>query len=718
MAWHLAMVSRPEMQSLVGSVAAGEALVSPPRSVRRTSWDTKVTADLAALGGVGGLIRAALQADGLYARFLEIVNNNYRRYADGTVSLNGEDNPFAPPPGLSASDDVPSPSADFTSCRRLSARRAIPGPAPTASPWQAPTAAPTLSPKAAPMPGPVPWPTSGPTPWPTPSTTPAPTPAPTPSPTLPPMMQTTLATCEGKETRYMLCRQPPCNNCDPVDCQVSAWSEWSDGDCTGLCVRQRGVARPNNECGRPCQVDIIETKRCATDCHEEVVCPKGTDCQWGDWTDWSGCSCTCGGGQKTRDRQIKVAPQGNGKKCPAKTTTEMVPCSTQPCGAVECIDGTWGDWGEWGICSATCGGGLQWRHRKVLTEASECGTAVEGNDRELRYCSPQSCTTDADCQFGVWTDWGACSCSCDGVMRRSRRINVYGRGNGLWCKGHTKEVAPCNNEPMLEGPAEGDGCTREEAPVDCQFSDWSAWSKCSVTCGSGQHTRERRVLTEAKNFGMACSGALSDTERCEMDPCVDSLPPSAKPCVWGTWQDWGSCDRCGGQKKRFRFILQMPKDGGAPCQPEASEETTECPRRCNTGVYCTWGDWRQVGECSVSCGVGQARRERSLVASSELPPPEDLRLYGALPEPALAAGGGAKPRSRARLLLGLAGGCLLTFAAQWSWDWADRRRQARRATNFLPASGLSRSEEEIPLVQQARQRGQRMPVDTADPDFG
>uniref|UniRef100_A0A7S4S048 Endo-beta-1,2-glucanase SGL domain-containing protein n=1 Tax=Alexandrium monilatum TaxID=311494 RepID=A0A7S4S048_9DINO len=123
LAWHRAMVSRPLMQSEIGSVESSQAFQSPPQVAMKASWDTKVTSDLAALGGAVDLLRTALQDSGRYARFMQVLSDNYQGW--GQVTIRGEATPFAPPPGLPASDDVSSPSPDFASCRRLATRQAV-----------------------------------------------------------------------------------------------------------------------------------------------------------------------------------------------------------------------------------------------------------------------------------------------------------------------------------------------------------------------------------------------------------------------------------------------------------------------------------------------------------------------------------------------------------------------------------------------------------------
>merc|ERR1719456_336588 len=102
--------------------------------------------------------------------------------------------------------------------------------------------------------------------------------------------------------------------------------------------------------GQPCTGELEETQTC-----DMGDCEKDEDCVWDDWAAWGACTCSCGGGQKTRNRAIKVSPVGNGQLCEPHSKTEISPCNTQPCNGGGCIDGAWGDWSSWGQCSASCG---------------------------------------------------------------------------------------------------------------------------------------------------------------------------------------------------------------------------------------------------------------------------------------------------------------------------------------------------------------------------
>mmetsp|Transcript_15146 Transcript_15146/g.38941 ORF Transcript_15146/g.38941 Transcript_15146/m.38941 type:complete len:595 (-) Transcript_15146:83-1867(-) len=416
------------------------------------------------------------------------------------------------------------------------------------------------------------------------------------------------STCDGKEVRYEVCSRRRCNDCTPVDCELTEWSNWSDGDCTGLCQRERDIKTQKNECGKSCAGDFVETKRCPTNCHQAPpMCPENVDCEWGNWSLWSDCTLTCGGGERTRYRDIQTSPKGKGKLCEPGPKSQVAPCRTEPCRA-NCVDAEWSGWSRWGPCSATCGGGVRWRHRTIAREANKCGRAPDGKDKEYEKCNTQSCSASLDCMFSAWAHWSDCTCECDGVKQRSRDIAKHGKAQGKWCDGPTTEVAPCNLASEILS------CKPErDAPLDCQLSDWAEWNSCSASCGTGQTGRSRAILVHSKNGGRPCTGVLSMAMKCEGGKSCP-VSDSSKPCIWGDWGEWGACERCGGERKRYRHIEQMPENGGAQCHPEASEEIGRCPRQCHDHYVCEWGAWLQEGDCSVTCDEGTVKHVRYLQA--------------------------------------------------------------------------------------------------------
>ena len=55
--------------------------------------------------------------------------------------------------------------------------------------------------------------------------------------------------------------------------------------------------------------------------------------------------------------------------------------------------------------------------------------------------------------------------------------------------------------------------------VDCAWSNFGEWTKCSVECGTGTQTRTRTEETSAKNGGSACDGDATETQYCNGHWC-------------------------------------------------------------------------------------------------------------------------------------------------------------------------------------------------------
>lgn len=407
------------------------------------------------------------------------------------------------------------------------------------------------------------------------------------------------APCPSKLMEVQGCKQQLCS---VQDCQIGVWTEW--GTCSQTCgvgqqMRSRQVLGLRGSDGHGCDTVLGETRQCADNPPCDVA-----DCEWGEWSDWSGCTCSCDGGQRSRNRHIAKAPRGGGKPCEAHDKEQVVPCNTQACDSHACQDGKFSEWSKWSPCSATCRGGITFRARKVVQMADACGQPPTGKNREENFCNVGvPCAPDVDCLLSSWSEWGACSSSCDGSKQRSRQVKRYGRGGGLWCHGALEETWPCNGGGDAPSQCGGDG----RPPIDCQVGEWRDWSTCSAACGGGQHTRSRNILINPVHGGRHCLEALSEIQECAREPCLGSVPVD---CKLGDWEDWGACGKCSGERRRFRSILKFPENGGASCEPFDAEEAADCPRTCHERTYCTWSGWEEWSTCSATCGEGARRKRR------------------------------------------------------------------------------------------------------------
>jgi len=423
------------------------------------------------------------------------------------------------------------------------------------------------------------------------------------------------------------CHDHPCNMKEGFNsegsCHLSGWSQWSG--CSEKCgqgveKRTRKVLQEAMQGGLGCDGNLEEVRGCGSDTPDCA----NKDCTWMDWTEWSDCSATCGGGSHKRFRNVKAPPLKDGKLCSAlPSTQEIRPCNNQTC-PNECVDGVWGQWTEWGACSRTCGKGFEWRSRHEETKATICGKPAVGDLVQERPCQVMNCQGDKDCAFGVWSLWTACSKSCWGFTSRTRSILHHSEGDGRPCANALEEKISCNGPENVTDTSERQAC-HFGIKADCQYAAWGAWSPCTKSCGGGVHQRSRSIAKESNFGGRACFEALHEVQKCQAEPCN----PNSQECVWEDWEDWSICSKCEGERHRKRKISQLPVGDVPECKGGIAQEVTMCPRDCgNELYYCIWNDW-SIGACSHTCGKGSKPWVRNLQVSP-LYPSDDWRLVGKL----------------------------------------------------------------------------------------
>lgn len=217
--------------------------------------------------------------------------------------------------------------------------------------------------------------------------------------------------------------------------------------------------------------------------------------------------------------------------------------------------------------------------------------------------------------WGEWSEWAQCAHTGEGAQgdRCSCRQRHCDRPapahGGQRCLGHGHEVT---------------NCTRHGG-----WTEWSAWSACSQTCGLAVKTRRRSCGNPEPAFGgRLCVGPDRDEIYCPSNPpCpVKSIPP-----IDGQWSDWGDWSECtascgGGFRSRLRRCDNPPpQHGGTDCSGCGVEYQTCNVHSCSEAKkVTTWTPWLLANDTDLG------RIERRFRFSCKAPVDTNLLKVGAM----------------------------------------------------------------------------------------
>uniref|UniRef100_A0A0K8STY7 Spondin-1 n=1 Tax=Lygus hesperus TaxID=30085 RepID=A0A0K8STY7_LYGHE len=361
-------------------------------------------------------------------------------------------------------------------------------------------------------------------------------------------------------------------------CAMSEWSEWSGCSVAcGLGTRTRFRALIHQKNWKKCKASRLnlvtsQDDECTgTDCPEnnpESAALKVDEdiasyCELSDWSEWSACSATCGEGTRERSRVFEgLRGKAECMNQPLKQTTscrEQYSCTLTPeearevCKLPKLVGPCRGHMEKFyfdtstASCKAFTYSGCR-GNRNQFDSMDDCEAACKEVQSELEKSElppkfrpfgdikAESSVIDAyaqtsgpygaveDCKVSSWSAWSPCSVTCGkGTRTKHRIIQVYSRNGGKACPRKLMRRKKCSM-----GPCFGYQSTQEDSEndyeetngqEDCIYSEWSAWSLCSATCGLNSIQQRARAIDTQKTPDPSVCLERLETRVCNVFPC-------------------------------------------------------------------------------------------------------------------------------------------------------------------------------------------------------
>ncbi|XP_068190028.1 thrombospondin type-1 domain-containing protein 7A [Antennarius striatus] len=424
------------------------------------------------------------------------------------------------------------------------------------------------------------------------------------------------------------------------DCVVTPYSDWSP--CPPTCqtggntkkkqTRNRIVIQSPANGGQDCP-EVLTQER---ECEAPPICTgfrwkthKWRRCQLVPWSvrqESPGAQETCGPGMQVRAVSCRKQDGGQADVEACLTFASPMPPLTQPCQLPCQEDCQLSSWSKFSPCTADCVG-VRTRKRMLIGKSKkrdQCKNHQMYPISETQYCP---CNKYNAQPVGNWSD---CVLPEGGRIEGQLGMRVQGdikecgqgyRYQAMVCYDQDSrivETSRCNSHGYIE-----EACIIP-CPSDCKLSEWSNWSRCSKSCGSGVKVRSKWLREKPYNGGRPCPKLdhVNQAQVYEVVPCLSDCGQYvwvAEP--WSVWKvsNVQLKDNCGEgvQTRKVRCMLNTI-DGPSEhvedylCDPEemplgARSSLLPCPEDC---VLSDWGAW---SPCPLPCSGNSSRGRTAYV---------------------------------------------------------------------------------------------------------
>uniref|UniRef100_A0A8C1KJ43 Thrombospondin type-1 domain-containing protein 7A n=1 Tax=Cyprinus carpio TaxID=7962 RepID=A0A8C1KJ43_CYPCA len=415
------------------------------------------------------------------------------------------------------------------------------------------------------------------------------------------------------------------------DCIVTPFSEWTECpiSCGNKQFRYRVIIQMPANGGQECPDVLYEEKDCAT----PSVCPgyrwkthKWRKCQLVPWSirrDSKGAQENCGAGVQTRAISCRQLDGTVADVVQCLKFASSMPVMSQPCQLPCRDDCQLTNWSKFSPCTSDCVG-VRTRRRALVGKSKKkdkCKNSQMYPLSETQYCpcdkyNAQPVGNWSDCILPEGRVENAAGMKVQGDVKecgqgyRYQAMVCYDQDNRL------VETSRCNSHGYIE-----EACI-VPCPSDCKLSEWSNWSRCSKSCGSGVKVRSKWLREKPYNGGRPCPKLDHLNQVYEVVPCVSDCSQYiwiAEP--WSVWKvsNVDLKENCGEgvQTRRVRCMLNTvdgPSDAVEDylCDPEEMPQGTR-ENRLPCPEDCVLSDWICFIGLLKPCS-GRGDRERTAFA--------------------------------------------------------------------------------------------------------
>ncbi|XP_071142265.1 uncharacterized protein [Mytilus edulis] len=230
---------------------------------------------------------------------------------------------------------------------------------------------------------------------------------------------------------------------------------------------------------------------------------------------------------------FNVSNSNIGSSCGAKGSATL----QVECGCIR--NGGWSDWNTSASCQVTCGGAF-WNVTRTCSNPypNERGSACTGYAFDEQPCNTNNCIDQNSACLDTPINW---NCT-NGYIEVNKAVWEASR---LCNDGYTSFISHnvikrmqtrCNNRTTCLFTANdhtfgvscstlNSRCTIFEYVYTCikaVWDDWSSWSKCTKSCGSGIQTRKRQCLNQMNTTDghtTDCEGNGTGSRSCNTELC-------------------------------------------------------------------------------------------------------------------------------------------------------------------------------------------------------